>query len=83
MRHIFSLESTTWTAVCNSCAGDRGWFRAISTASRWQTVFETCYRWQVTKELVLTPDLQLVFGDDQAGNSKTRVVGGIRFGLVF
>lgn len=54
-----------------------------STTSKWQTVFETYYRWQVTKELVITPDLQMIFGDDQEGESKVRVVGAIRLGVVF
>ena len=49
-----------------------------------QTVVETYYRWQVTKELVLTPDLQLIFGnDDSTKESKVRVVGGIRLGIIF
>lgn len=54
-----------------------------STTSEWQTVFETYYRWQLTKELIVTPDLQIIVGDDDQGNSKTRVVGGIRIGVVF
>jgi carbohydrate-selective porin OprB len=54
-----------------------------SKNSEWQTVFETYYRWQLTKELVVTPDLQIIFGDDDEGNSKTRVVGGILVGIVF
>ena len=54
-----------------------------STTSTWQTVLETYYRWQITKELVVTPDLQLIFGDDLEGDSKTRIVGGIRMSIVF
>jgi len=54
-----------------------------STASAWQTVLETYYRWQVTKELVITPDLQVILGDDEGGESKVRAVGGIRIGIVF
>ena len=55
-----------------------------SGTSLWQTVMETYYRWQVTKELVISPDLQLIFGSDSVtGESKIRVVGGIRLGLVF
>lgn len=54
-----------------------------SKNSEWQTVFETYYRWQLSKELVVTPDLQIIFGDDDEGNGKTRVVGGIRLGIVF
>ena len=54
-----------------------------SATQIWQSVMETYYRWQVTKELVVTPDLQIIFGDDEEGNSKTRVVGGLRMGIVF
>lgn len=54
-----------------------------STTSEWQTVLETYYRWQVTKELVVTPDFQLILGDDSSGDDKVRVVGGIRAGIVF
>ena len=45
---------------------------------------QTYYRWQVTKELVITPDLQLIFGsDDNTKESKARLVGGIRLGIIF
>lgn len=45
---------------------------------------ETYYRWQITKELVISPDLQLIFGSDpRSGDSKVRVVGGIRLGIIF
>ena len=55
-----------------------------SATKIWQSVFETYYRWQVTKELVITPDLQIVFGSDPATDeSKVRVVGGIRAGIIF
>jgi len=54
-----------------------------STGTGWQTVFESFYRWQVTRELLITPDIQLIFGDDSSGESKTRFVGGIRVGIVF
>ncbi|NNF47235.1 MAG: hypothetical protein HKN69_10720, partial [Desulfofustis sp.] len=56
-----------------------------STETRiWQSVFESYYRWQVTKELVITPDLQLIFGSDPSTKeSKVRVVGGLRLGIVF
>lgn len=54
-----------------------------SSGTGWQTVFETFYRWQVTKELLITPDVQLILGDDLSGDSKTRFVTGIRAGIVF
>lgn len=54
-----------------------------SATSKWQTVFELYYRWQVTKELVITPDVQFILGDDLDGDNKTRIVGGLRAGLVF
>jgi carbohydrate-selective porin OprB len=47
-------------------------------------VVESYYRWQITKELVITPDLQIIFGSDPtSGESKVRVVGGLRLGIVF
>ena len=50
----------------------------------WQTVFESYYLWQVTKELVITPDLQVIFGSDPTTKeSKVRIVGGLRLGIVF
>ena len=50
----------------------------------WQSVFESYYRWQVTKELVITPDLQIIFGSDPTTKeSKVRTVAGIRLGIVF
>ena len=54
-----------------------------SSETVWQTVFETFYRWQITKELLITPDVQLILGDDVSGNSKTRIVAGIRAGVIF
>ena len=54
-----------------------------SATSKWQTVFELYYRWQVTKELLITPDVQFIFGDDLEGDSKTRIVAGLRAGIVF
>jgi porin len=55
-----------------------------SETQNWQTVVESYYRWQITKELVITPDLQIIFGSDPtSGESKVRVVGGLRLGIVF
>ena len=55
-----------------------------SSTQIWQSVVETYYRWQVTKELVISPDIQLIFGsDDSTKESKVRVVGGIRLGIIF
>ena len=54
-----------------------------SASSEWQTVLESYYRWQVTKELVITPDLQIIFGNNPTGESAVRLVGGIRLGIVF
>ncbi len=41
-----------------------------STGTGWQTVFESFYRWQVTRELLITPDIQLILGDDSSGERK-------------
>jgi hypothetical protein len=55
-----------------------------SATQIWQTVLESYYRWQVTKELVITPDVQIIFGSDPATQeSKVRTVAGIRLGIVF
>ena len=55
-----------------------------SSTQIWQSVVETYYRWQVTKELVISPDLQIIFGSDNiTKESKVRVVGGIRLGIIF
>jgi hypothetical protein len=55
-----------------------------SESQIWQSVFESYYRWQVTKELVITPDLQLIFGSGpNTEESKVRIVGGLRLGIVF
>jgi len=50
---------------------------------RWQTVFETYYRWQVTKELVITPDLQLITGEGIDDDQGLRFVAGLRMGIIF
>ncbi len=55
-----------------------------SATQIWQSVVETYYRWQVTKELVISPDLQIIFGSDNSTKeSKVRVAGGIRLGIAF
>ena len=57
--------------------------RSTETRIR-QTLFEPCYRRQVTKELVIPPDGQIIFGGDPATReSKVRTVAGIRLGIVF
>jgi len=49
----------------------------------WQTASEIYYRWQVTKELMITPDLQVILGDgDNPGDDgNIHVVAGIRAGI--
>jgi len=60
-----------------------------STTSEWQSVAEVYYRWQVTKELLITPDLQIITGtregatNKEAGSNKLGFAIGIRAGLVF
>jgi porin len=49
----------------------------------WQGVFETYYRWQVTKELVITPDLQLITGEGTDDDQGFRFVAGLRMGIIF
>lgn len=49
----------------------------------WQGVAECYYRWQVTRELHVTPDLQVIAGDNERGRRPFQVVFGIRGGLSF
>ncbi len=53
-----------------------------SAASKWQGVMELYYQWQITKELLITPDFQLVTGIGEEGNDLGFVMG-LRAGVVF
>jgi len=53
-----------------------------SESSKWQGVMELYYQWQITKELLITPDFQLVTGIGAEGNDLGFVMG-LRAGLVF
>jgi porin len=57
--------------------------RSAVKTSRWQCVTEIYYRWQVAKELVITPDLQMIFGSGVDGEDRIQFVAGIRTGLTF
>lgn len=48
-----------------------------------QGVTEIYYCWQVTKELVITPDLQVIIGDGLNGADNMHVVAGLLCGLTF
>ncbi|MBV6500266.1 MAG: hypothetical protein CJBNEKGG_02741 [Prosthecobacter sp.] len=50
---------------------------------RWQGVLELFYRRQAGRSLLITPDVQLVVGDDVAGGLGWVVVAGLRMGLTF
>lgn len=54
-----------------------------SATGDWQGVFETYYRWQATKELVITPDIQLIVGKGEDDDKGLRFVGGLRMGIIF
>lgn len=54
-----------------------------TVSTEWQGVFETYYKIQLAKELILTPDLQLIVGDDGEGGNQLRFIAGIRLGLTF
>lgn len=54
-----------------------------SNTSDWQMLMETYYRWQIFKELIITPDLQLILGDHVDRDTDVSVVAGIRFGFIF
>ncbi|MEN8213945.1 MAG: carbohydrate porin [Pseudomonadota bacterium] len=47
----------------------------------WQGVGEIYYRWQVAKELRITPDVQIIAGDALHGSMQ--VVAGLRLGITF
>ncbi len=55
-----------------------------STISKWQMMMETYYRWRAFKELMISPDLQIIVGDhlDREDN-RISVVAGLRFGFIF
>ncbi|MEN8200471.1 MAG: carbohydrate porin [Thermodesulfobacteriota bacterium] len=59
--------------------------RSIDDKDIWQGVAEVYYFWQVTKELVITPDIQLISGkkNDVGNEDFFQVVGGIRAGFNF
>ncbi|WP_163335632.1 carbohydrate porin [Desulfopila sp. IMCC35008] len=60
--------------------GVAGW-SAVSGA--WQGVVETYYKIQLSEELIITPDLQLVVGDDVGGENRLHFLAGIKLGLPF
>ncbi len=51
--------------------------------SRWQGLAEVYYRWQVTKEFMLTPDLQIIVGEGLEGGDTLQLVAGLRAGITF
>lgn len=50
---------------------------------RWQGVLELFYRRQAGRSLLITPDVQLLAGDEVAGGLGWVVVAGLRMGLTF
>lgn len=54
-----------------------------SNTSDWQSVFEMYYKIQIAKELILTPDLQIIFGNSVDDDNDLRYVAGLRLGLTF
>ena len=57
--------------------------RSAINTNDWQGVTEIYYRWQVTKELVITPDLQVIVGSGLNDADSLHIVAGIRGGLTF
>ncbi|MBW2682164.1 MAG: carbohydrate porin [Deltaproteobacteria bacterium] len=53
-----------------------------TASSKWQGVMELYYRWQITKELLITPDFQLITGIGEEENDLGFVLG-LRAGVVF
>ena len=57
--------------------------RSSINTNRWQALAEVYYRWQVTKELIITPDLQVIVGQGLDHGESMHIVAGIRAGLTF
>jgi porin len=57
--------------------------RSAQHSESWQGVAEIYFRWQATKELMITPDLQLIVGEGGGADNDMRVVAGIRAGIAF
>ena len=57
--------------------------RSAADSSYVQGVAEAYFRWQVTKELMITPDLQIIAGKGTADGEEFQLVAGLRAGLTF
>ncbi len=57
--------------------------RSAKESSRWQGLAEIYYRWQVTKELMVTPDLQIIVGEGLEDGDTVQIVAGLRAGITF
>lgn len=57
--------------------------RSAKESSRWQGLAEIYYRWQVTKELMVTPDLQIIVDEGLEGGDTVQIVAGLRAGITF
>ena len=57
--------------------------RSAADSSRYQGVAEAYYRWQVTKELLITPDLQIIAGKGTDDGEDFQIVVGLRGGFTF
>jgi hypothetical protein len=57
--------------------------RSAEKNSRWQGVTEVYYRWQATKELMVTPDLQIIVGEGLEDGNLVQIVAGLRASITF
>ncbi len=57
--------------------------RSAYDGSLWQGLIEVYYRWQVTKELMVTPDLQIIAGEGKGSSNTLQIVAGLRAGIMF
>ena len=57
--------------------------RSAEDSTIWQGIAEIYYRWQVTKELMVTPDLQIIAGEGLEGGDAIQIVAGLRAGISF
>lgn len=57
--------------------------RGATSGHPTQAVIEAFYRWQPTEHFQISPDLQLVFGNDLNGGPGVRIVTGLRAAISF
>ncbi|MEN8189267.1 MAG: carbohydrate porin [Thermodesulfobacteriota bacterium] len=57
--------------------------RSGQDGDQWESIVEIYYRWQATKELIISPDLQVIVGEDSSTKENFQIVTGLRAGFNF